>query len=78
MSEEFVVLGGVVAREEDGLRAEAVAEIVAGGGGFAFGGDRAGGELGVGLVGCELSAGHGKILSVSDARSVAAEDGKSV
>jgi hypothetical protein len=52
--EEGEVFGGVVAGEENGLGAEAVAEVVAGGFLFTGGGDGAGGEFGVELVGGEL------------------------
>jgi len=55
--EEGLVFGDVVTGEEDGLGAETVPEIVAGGDFAPGGGDGAGGELGIGSVGRDLGGG---------------------
>jgi hypothetical protein len=48
--EEAVIVSGVFPGLDEEGSAEAVAEVVLGGGGFAFFGTGAGGESGVGLI----------------------------
>jgi hypothetical protein len=57
---EGVVVGGVVAGEEHGLGAEAVAEVVLGGAGLPGGGGGSGGLQGVRLIGADLGSGSHK------------------